>query len=116
MQMESALSDIVLFGSLPQVEMATQCARGLLTGAPVDYQPLVEDLRANLRTQLGLEAIPSDLVLPPSGPGPAPARGEGNRGGAGGRGGGGGGGGGAAGAGVVGIGLVAGDAHADGGR
>lgn len=113
-QIESALSDIVLFGSLPQVEMASACARALLTGAPVDYQPLVQDLRANLRTQLGLDAIPADLVLPPSGPGPAPARGEGNRGGGAGGRGGGGGGGGAAGAGGLGIGVLVGDAHANG--
>ena len=115
LQIEAARSDIVLFGSLQQVELATGCAKSLLTGSPVDYQPLVEDLRANLRTQLGLEPIPAHLVLPPSGPGPAPMRGEGNRGGGSGRGGGGGGGSGAAGAGGLSVGLLVGDSAAQSG-
>lgn len=114
-QMEEALSDVVLFGSISQVEMAATCAMALTRGEAVDYQPLVESLRSNLRNQLGLEAIPGTLALPAAGPGsPARGRGEGGggaRGGVGGGSGGGGGlGGGAAGAGGIGAGMIAADA------
>lgn len=115
-QLEETLADIVLFGSLRQVALAAQCATALVRAEPVDYQVLVEELRSDLRTQLGLEAIPPDLVLPPSGPGrpPRAGRGEGEgarRGGAAqGSGTGGGGGGAAAGAGGLGAGLIAADA------
>ena len=66
-----------------------------------------------LRTQLGLEPIPDDLTLPPSGPGSVVrgGRAEGGGGRAGGAGGGGGGGlGGAAGAGGLGAGMMAAEA------
>ena len=108
-QMEEALADVVLFGSLEQVELAAQCARALTQGEAVRYQPLIEALRADLRLQLGLEPIPATLTLPPAGPGPAAARtGRGGEGGAARAGGGGGGGAGAAGG--VGAGLIAADA------
>jgi hypothetical protein len=81
-QLEEALSDIVLFGSLRQVEMAVACVPTLVRQEPVDYQPLVDDLRADLREQLGLEPIPPTLEIPQAGPGrvrligrPGPARG-----------------------------------------
>jgi hypothetical protein len=118
-QLEEVLGDIVLFGSLRQVELAAQCATSLVRGEPVDYQVLVEDLRSDLRRQLGLEVIPATLRLPPSGPGrparadrsEAGARRGGNAGAAGG--GGGAGGGAAAGAGGVGIGVIASEAGAE---
>jgi uncharacterized membrane protein YgcG len=111
-QMEETLADIVLFGSLPQVELAARCAAGIKRGEHVNYQALVEELRADLRTQLGLEAIPPSLVLPASGPGrPLRAsRGEGEGGTRGEARGGSGGGGAAVGAGGVGAGLIAADA------
>lgn len=117
-QLEEALADIVLFGSLPQVELAARCAAALVRGEPVDTQPLIEALRADLRVQLGLEPIPDSLTLPHSGPARLPRReGEGGRGGRGGGGGGAGGGGGGAGgaggagaAGGLGMGVVLGDA------
>ena len=69
-QMEEALADVVLFGSIKQVEMAAACAL---------------ELRADLRNQLGLDPIPPELDLPLSGPGRAPrpwrSEGEGGRGG-----------------------------------
>ena len=68
-QMEEALADVVLFGTLPQVEKAVACAQALVMGEPVDYQPLVDDLRADLREQLGLEPLPATLAIPASGPG-----------------------------------------------
>ncbi|WP_332752123.1 preprotein translocase subunit YajC [Hydrogenophaga sp.] len=116
-QMEETLAEIVLFGSLPQVELAASCARALRRGESPDYQPLVEELRSDLRRQLGLDPIPDTLVLPVSGPGRSTrtGRGEGEggggRGGAGGGGGGGGGGAGAGGAaGGLGAGLIASEA------
>ncbi len=115
-QLEAVLGDVVLFGSLRQVELAAQCATALVRGDPVNYQVLVEELRSDLRRQLGLEPIPADLVLPPSGPGrvarTARGEGDGSRRGGGAQGAGGGGGGAAAGAGAggIGVGLVAADA------
>ena len=78
-QMEEALADVVLFGSLRQVELASACAQALTRGEPVDYQPLVEELRADLRTQLGLEPIAEALQIPQAGPGrgPRPGRSDG---------------------------------------
>lgn len=114
-QLEEALADIVLFGTLEQVELAARCASALLRGEVVDTQPLVESLRADLRVQLGLDPIPATLVLPHSGPGRSQRReGEGGRGGrgGGGAGGGGGGGGGAGAAGGLGMGVVLGEASA----
>ncbi len=113
-QMEEALADVVLFGSIRQVELAAQCALALTRGEPVVYQPLIDELRSDLRTQLGLEPIPETLELPAAGPGRAPrtGRGEGDGGGRGGAasGGGGSGLGGVAGAGGVGAGMIAADA------
>lgn len=115
-QMEEALSDVVLFGSIRQVELAAGYAIALTRGEVVDYQPLIDDLRSDLRRQLGPAAIPKELALPAAGPGSAArsnrAGGGGGRavGGGGRRGGGGGGGGGgeagAASAGVVGAGVI----------
>jgi len=117
-QIEEALADIVLFGSLRQVELAVGCVNRLKRGEPVDYQPLVESLRFDLRMQLGLEPIPAGIALPVSGPGRASraGRGEGEggaRGEARGGGGGGGGGGAAIGAGGLGAGFIAADANED---
>jgi hypothetical protein len=80
-QLEEALADIVLFGNLKQVEMASVCANALVRGENADCQALIQELRADLRSQLGLEPIPPELPLPPSGPGPArQLRGPGGRG------------------------------------
>jgi uncharacterized membrane protein YgcG len=112
-QIEEALGDIVLFGSLRQVELAAQYAVALTQGEAVDYQPLINELRSDLRTQLGLEPIPMSITLPAAGPGSS-ARSNRAEGGGSGRGGGGGGGGGgmggAAGAGGIGAGMIAADA------
>lgn len=112
MQLEEALADIVLFGSLSQVEQAAECATALVRGELVDTQPLIEALRADLRVQLGLEPIPAGLRLPHSGPGRsqrAGREGEGRGGGrSGGGGAGGGGGGGGAAAGGMGLGIAVG--------
>jgi uncharacterized membrane protein YgcG len=119
-QMEEALSEVVLFGSLRQVELAVQCINQLKSGEPPEYQELVIELRGELRTQLGLEPIPLNLVLPRSGPGRSArsgrgdgdgsGRGEGRGGGGGGGAGGGGAAGGAAGMSGLGAGIVVADA------
>ncbi|MGS5085507.1 preprotein translocase subunit YajC [Hydrogenophaga sp. A37] len=112
-QIEEALGDIVLFGSLRQVELAAGYALAVTRGEPVDYQSLINELRFDLRTQLGLAPIPASMVLPASGPGSGVRSGRGEGGGAGRAGGGGGGGGGvggAAGAGGLGAGMMAADA------
>ncbi|EUJ09231.1 hypothetical protein Meth11DRAFT_0015 [Methylophilaceae bacterium 11] len=116
-QLEETLADIILFGTIAQVELAVACATSLKNDEYVDFQPLIKSLRADLRTQLGLEQIPSSVVMPASGParltratrgddeggGRGEAKGGGNSGG-------GMGGGAAAGAGGLGIGLIAADA------
>ena len=116
-QLEAALSDVILFGSLRQVELAAACAHALMADQPVDYQQLIVDLRSTLREQLGLDAIPETIAVLAAGPAPERAGGErGGRGerGGGGRGGGGGGmGGGGTGLGV-GVGLGAGTTAATG--
>ncbi len=119
-QIEETLAELVLFGSLPQVELAAACLAALQRGEAPDCQPLVEALRTELRRQLGLDPSPPSLLIPRSGPGRVNTgrggRGEGEGGG--GRGGGtaGGGGGGAGGgaggglaAGGVAVGVVAAD-------
>jgi uncharacterized membrane protein YgcG len=110
-QIEEALGDIVLFGSIPQVELAARYALAVTRGEPVDYQPLINELRSDLRTQLGLEPIPRSFELPAAGPSRTARTGRPEGGGparAGGGGGGGGGGmGGAAGAGGLGAGMIA---------
>jgi hypothetical protein len=79
-QIEEALSDLVLFGNLPEIELALPCIHTLLRGEPVRCQPLIELLRTDLRQQLGLEALPATLQIPPSGPA-RPQRGAGRAGG-----------------------------------
>lgn len=110
-QLEAGLSDVILFGSLRQVELASECARALVRDEPVDYQQLILDLRATLREQLGLEPIPDAIEIPAAGPAPARGGSEGQSRGRGDRGGGGGMGGGGMGSGTglgVGVGLGAG--------
>ncbi len=117
-QIEETLAELVLFGSLRQVELAAACLAALQRGEAPDCQPLVEELRADLRRQLGLDPIPPSLAIPRSGPGRSGGGGRGRgdgegggRGGGGGAAGGGAGGGGAGGlaAGGVAVGVVAAD-------
>ncbi|WP_288253166.1 preprotein translocase subunit YajC [uncultured Hydrogenophaga sp.] len=68
-QIEETLAELVLFGSLPQVELAAACLAALQRGEAPDCQPLVEALRTELRRQLGLDPIPPSLLIPRSGPG-----------------------------------------------
>lgn len=110
-QLEETLADIILFGSIVQVELSVACANGLKNDEYVDFQPLIKSLRSDLRTQLGLEQIPSSVVMPASGPARLPLNtgreGAGNNKGEAKSGGGMGGGGAAAGAGGLGAGIMA---------
>lgn len=90
-QIEEALAEIILFGDLPLVHLATEAADTLVRTGHTELGPLVEELRIDLRAQLGLEPIPAGLPIPTAGPGRGgSSKGEG--GGGGGHGGGGGGG------------------------
>jgi hypothetical protein len=60
--LEEAVSDIQLLGSRLQVEMATAFARGFAADQRADTEPLLEDLRASLRRELQLEAVPRQGV------------------------------------------------------
>jgi len=115
-QIEETLADIILFGSLPQVELAVACITALKSGKSPDYQPLIAQLRADVRGQLGLEPLPSHWQLPPSGPGKQSknSRGDGDGHQRGGGGGSGGAGGAAIGASTAGAGLLLADST-DGG-
>jgi uncharacterized membrane protein YgcG len=121
---EEALADLVLFGSPHQVELAAGCAKELLAGRPLTCQALIDELRNDVRSQLGLDPIAAHVVLPASGPGrltragrgDGEGRGGGGGGGAGGGAGGGGGGGAALGIGGLGAGLAAADRGTESGN
>jgi hypothetical protein len=91
---EAALSDIVLFGTARQVELAAAAMRDMAAGRTVELGELVVSLRDHVREVLDLGAIPADIVIPAQGPArPSGSSRGGQREGGGGRGGGGGGGG-----------------------
>ncbi|GJG85971.1 hypothetical protein tb265_11520 [Gemmatimonadetes bacterium T265] len=78
---EAALSDIFLLGTEAHVRLAAQAARELAAGRPVHTHELVVALRAFVRSALGLEPLPADVVLPRQGPlRPSGASGAGGRG------------------------------------
>ncbi len=118
-QLEETLADIILFGTVAQVELSVACANSLKNEEYVDFQPLIKSLRADLRTQLGLEQIPSTLVMPASGPArlaqsnSSEREGKGGGESKGGGGGGGMGGGAAAGAGGMGVAFIAAEASTE---
>lgn len=60
-QLESAVADIQLFGTLEQIEMARECAQSLQKDSSADFTPLLKKLRNDLRKELKLEAIPDDM-------------------------------------------------------
>lgn len=108
---EAALSDIVLFGTEKQVELAASVMRDMAAGRPVHVHELVISLRNHVREVLDLDPVPADLLIPNQGP-TRPSAGSGGKsgqregaGGGGGRGRGGGGGGGMAMGGGMGMGM-----------
>ena len=88
---EAALSDIVLFGTEAQVELAATAMRDMVAGRPVEVAALVVSLRAYIREVLDLDPIPASTIIPAQGPTRPSGSGGGRREGGGeGRGGGGG--------------------------
>lgn len=88
---EAALSDIVLFGTEDQVQLAAAAMRDMAAGRPVLVHDLVISLRNHIREVLDLQPIPAGIVIPNQGPTrPSGSSGGRERGGdqAGGRGGG----------------------------
>jgi hypothetical protein len=65
---EAALSDIILLGTEEHVRLAERAVRELIAGRPVHTHALVVSLRAFVREALGLEPIPSDVLIPMQGP------------------------------------------------
>ncbi len=65
---EASLSDIVLLGTEEQVRLAAQAAAELAAGRPVETAALVVSLRDFIREVLGLQPVPSALVIPKQGP------------------------------------------------
>ncbi|RYG20528.1 MAG: hypothetical protein EON96_00865, partial [Caulobacteraceae bacterium] len=86
---EASLSDIILLGTAPQVRLASEAARALVEGRPVQTHDLVVSLRDFIRQALDLDPIPTDVTLPrqgPTRPGSGGGRGGAERGGESGRG------------------------------
>lgn len=76
---EAALSDIVLFGTEKQVELAAAAMRDMAAGRPVLVHDLVISLRNHIREVLDLEPVSPNVVIPNQGP--ARPSGSGGRGG-----------------------------------
>jgi len=62
-ELEIAVSDIQLLGSPRQVEMASEFARQFATDRRADCEPLLDDLRTSLRSELLLEPVPLRRVV-----------------------------------------------------
>ncbi len=65
---EAALSDIVLFGTEKQVELAAAAMRDMAAGRPILVHELVISLRNHVREVLDLEPISANVVIPNQGP------------------------------------------------
>jgi uncharacterized membrane protein len=59
---ETAVADIQLLGSLTQVQLAGEFAQSFAAEGKADTEPLLEDLRASLRRELLLEAVPPNRL------------------------------------------------------
>jgi heme exporter protein D len=65
---EAALSDVILLGTEPQVELAARAATELAAGRPTHTDELVISLRDFIRKVLDLEPVPVSVVIPRQGP------------------------------------------------
>lgn len=65
---EAALSDIVLFGTEKQVELAAAAMRDMVAGRPVHVHELVVSLRDYVRDVLDLDPLPAGMAIPNQGP------------------------------------------------
>jgi hypothetical protein len=59
---EAAVADVQLLGSPSQVKLAGEFAKAFATEGTADTEPLLEDLRASLRRELLLEAVPPNRL------------------------------------------------------
>jgi hypothetical protein len=61
-EFEKAIADIQLFGTPTQVMKAQEFSRGFAKNGGHALDPLLNDLRAELRHELQLEAVPAQIV------------------------------------------------------
>ncbi len=61
MKLENILSDIQLFGSVEQVQLARQLAEDVAAGHVFELDPLINSLRDDLRSQLGLTRVKGNI-------------------------------------------------------
>lgn len=59
---EAAVADVQLLGSPSQVQLAGEFARSFAAEGTADTEPLLQDLRASLRRELLLEAVPPNRL------------------------------------------------------
>lgn len=60
-KIESLLSDIQLFGSVHQINLARAMADEVASEASFDLDPLINDLRDSLRKELGLKTVTGNI-------------------------------------------------------
>ena len=60
-KLENLLSDIQLFGTESQVRLAIQLANEVANGGAFELDPLIKNLRNNLRDELGLGVIKENV-------------------------------------------------------
>ena len=61
-ELESAIADIQLFGTAQQVKLAQEFAFGIAKTSNASTDELLRNLRAELRTELGLEEVNPEIV------------------------------------------------------
>lgn len=62
-KLESAISDIQLFGTKDQVELAHEFSIQIAMAGTSDLTKLLEALRADLRTELNLEQVANQVAI-----------------------------------------------------
>ncbi len=62
LKLENILSDIQLFGSKTQVDLAKKLVNDVATGGSFQLDPLINDLRDDLRNQLGLSKLEGNIT------------------------------------------------------
>jgi len=61
-EFEKAVADIQLFGSPRQVQLAREFASGFAKNGTHPLDPLLNELRDDLRTELKLEPVPTGII------------------------------------------------------
>jgi hypothetical protein len=60
---ESAVADIQLFGTAKQVRLVQKFVSGFAKSKSASLDPILEELRLDLRAELGLEPVPEKLLF-----------------------------------------------------